>query len=316
MTEVVSTPPRSEVLTTRAPRRRALLVVGSAVAALLLAYAWSAKLVDTEIGVNTANTLLGHDAHKTPISGIAAGVVFALVSGLAGSFTACNIAVFGAVGQLVGEAGTRRERLLVVLRPLGWMAAGMLPVSALYGALVGIVGTRMPQFATAAAAPGTISPRTAQSMIAFGLIGLAMTVLGLAAAGVVPDPLGPLTRRFPNARMVVLGALVGGFLIGRPYPLFRDLFRHAANTHNPGYGALAFVLQSVGNMLVMAALALLLSLLLGERLRRWVAAKPSRAAALTAVAFIVAGVFTIIYWDIKVLGRLGYLWFPTAPWNA
>jgi len=35
----------------------------------------------------------------------------------------------------------------------------------------------------------------------------------------------------------------------------------------------------------------------------------------TAAAFIVAGVFTMIYWDVKVLARYDYLWFPKAPWN-
>ncbi|GAB2691451.1 hypothetical protein [Kitasatospora kifunensis] len=296
------------------PRRRGLLVLISAALGLFLSYAWSAKLVDDEIGFTTANTLLGHNADKTPIAGTAAGVLFAFVSGLAGSFTACNIAVFGAVGSLVGRS--RRERFLQTVKPLGWLAAGMIPVSAAYGVLVGLIGTRMPQFSTAAGKAGAISPRSAQSMIAFGLIGLAMIVMGLAAAGVIPDPLGPLTRRLPNAQPVVLGALVGGFLIGRPYPLFRDLFRHAATTHNPLFGAVAFTLQSIGNILVMSLLVLAVTYATGGRLQRRLAAEPGRAAALTATAFLVAGVFTLAYWDVKALGQLGYLWFPTAPWNS
>lgn len=289
-----------------------LLSVGFA---LFLSYAWSAKFVDTEIGTTTANALLGHDAHRTPIAGIATGVVFAFVTGLAGSFTACNIAVFGAVGPMMGELTSRRDRFLLIVRPLGWMAAGMIPVSAAYGALVGFVGTRMPQFSTAPTPAGTLSARSLQSMITFGLIGLAMTVLGLAAAGLVKDPLGPISRRFPNAPMLVLGALVGGFLIGRPYPLFRDLFRHAATTHNPLYGAAAFTLQSVGNIVVMALLVLALAYGLGGRLQRWLSASPGRVAAVTAAAFIVAGVFTMVYWDVRILGRLDYIWWPTAPWN-
>ncbi|BFV60899.1 hypothetical protein KCMC57_up60030 [Kitasatospora sp. CMC57] len=297
------------------PRRRGLLILLSIAFGLFLSYAWSAKFVDTEIGTTTANALLGHDAHKTPIAGIAAGVVFAFVTGLAGSFTACNIAVFGAVGPMMGELTTRRDRFLRTVRPLGWMAAGMVPVSAAYGALVGFVGTRMPQFSTASGPAGTLSPRSIQSMITFGLIGLAMTVLGLAAAGVLKDPLGPLSRRFPNAPMLVLGALVGGFLIGRPYPLFRDLFRHAATTHNPLYGAAAFTLQSLGNIVVMSLLVLALTYGLGGPLQRWLSGGPGRVAAVTAAAFLVAGVFTLVYWDVRILGRLDYIWFPTAPWN-
>jgi hypothetical protein len=295
------------------PRRRAAILLISLLGGLLVAYGWSARTADDTIGFNTANALLGHDANTTPITGIGAGILFAFVTGLAGSFTACNVAVFGAVGPLVGRASTRRAKLRATAAPLGWMAAGMIPVSAVYGAIVGLVGTHMPQYSTVK--PPGISPRTAQSMIAFGSVGVVMTVLGLAALGLIPDPLAAVSRRYPNAPLVLMGALTGAFLIGRPYPLFRDMFRHAAKTHNPLYGATAFALQSIGNVLVMAVLFLLLSWGVGGRLQRWLAAKPGRTSTVTAAAFIVAGVFTFIYWDVRVLGRLGYIWFPTPPWH-
>ncbi|MDH6128781.1 hypothetical protein [Kitasatospora sp. GP82] len=307
-------PPHSSLFVTgRFPRRRGLLLLLSVVAGFLAAYAWDAKLVDDEIGFTSANAMLGHNAHATPIGGIASGVVFAFVSGLAGSFTACNIAAFGAVGPLVGQAQSRRARFLQAVRPLGWLAAGMIPVSAAYGALVGIVGTHLPQFSTAASKG--LSPRSVQSMAVFGLVAVVMIVLGLAAAGLIGDPLAALSRRFPNAPLVLVGALIGGFLIGRPYPLFRDLFRHAATTHSPLYGATAFALQSIGNIVVMSVLFVLLSYGVGGRLRRWLAAEPARASALTAAAFLVAGVFTLVYWDVRILGRLGYIWFPPSPWS-
>ena len=296
------------------PRRRLVVLLLGALGGLLVAYAWSPRLVDDQIGFNSANAMLGHDANATAIGSIGSGIVFAFVSGLAGSFTACNFAVFGAVGPLVGQrAQSRGGRFVETVKPLGWMAVGMIPVSAAYGALVGIIGTRMPQFSTAAGHGFT--PRTIQMMTAFGVIGLVMIMCGLAALGFIPDPLARISSRFRNFPLVLMGALVGGFLIGRPYPLFRDLFRHAANEHNALYGAGAFVLQSLGNMVVMGVLFVLLSYLLGGRVQRWVAAKPSRAAVLTASAFLVAGVFTVVYWDVRVLSRLGYLWFPTPPWN-
>ncbi|MGW7443689.1 hypothetical protein [Kitasatospora sp. NPDC054795] len=295
------------------PRRRWLTLLLSTVGGLLLAYAWNAKLVDDEIGFTSADALLGHDAHGTPITGVVSGILFAFVSGLAGSFTACNIAAFGAVGPLVGQAPSLRGRFLHVARPLGWIFAGMAPVSAAYGALVGLVGTHLPQFSTAASKG--LTPRSIQSMATFGLIGLVMIVLGLAAAGLVRDPLAGLSRRFPNAPLVLVGALIGGFLVGRPYPLFRDLFRHAANTHNPLYGAGAFLLQSIGNIAVMALLFVLLTYAAGGRLRRVLAARPARISVLTAAAFLVAGVFTVVYWDVRILGRLGYIWFPASPWS-
>ena len=297
----------------RFPRRRLLILLLSAIGGLLVAYAWSAKTADDTIGFNTANAMLGHDANTTPIGSIGSGIVFAFVSGLAGSFTACNIAAFGAVGPLVGRAQTRRDKFVSSIRPLGWLAAGMIPVSAAYGVLVGIAGTRMPQFSTTPTKG--LSPRTIQSMTAFGIVGVTMIVLGLASLGVISDPLAKVSRRFRNAPLILMGALIGAFLIGRPYPLFRDMFRHAAKSHNPLYGATAFTLQSIGNIIVMAVLFLLLSYGLGGRVQRWLAAKPGRRSVMTAAAFIVAGVFTVVYWDVKVLSRLGYLWFPKAPWS-
>ncbi|MEU1287576.1 hypothetical protein [Kitasatospora sp. NPDC005856] len=295
------------------PRRRWLTLLLGTAGGLLLAYAWNAKLVDDEIGFTSADALLGHDAHGTPITGVLSGILFAFVTGLAGSFTACNIAAFGAVGPLVGQAPSLRGRLLHVARPLGWIFAGMAPVSAAYGALVGLVGTHMPQFSTAASKG--LTPRAIQSMTTFGLIGLVMIVLGLAAVGLVRDPLAGLSRRFPNAPLVLVGVLIGGFLVGRPYPLFRDLFRHAAKTHDPLYGAGAFLLQSVGNIVVMALLFALLTYAAGGRLQRRLAAVPARISVLTASAFLVAGVFTVVYWDLRILGKLGYIWFPASPWT-
>jgi hypothetical protein len=295
------------------PRHRVALLVLSLIAGLVISYLWSAKLVDDQIGFNTANGILGHDANTTQISSIGSGIVFAFVTGMAGSFTACNIAAFGAVGPLVGQHQTRRERFVSTVKPLGWVAAGMIPVSAVYGIIVGIVGTRMPQFSMAQTSG--ISPRIAQAMIAFGVVGTAMLVLGLASAGMIKDPLAGISRRFPNAPLMVMGALIGGFLVGRPYPLFRDLFRHAAKTHNPAYGAVAFSLQSLGNIVVMGLLFILLSYGTGGRIQRWLAASPGRIASVTASAFFVAGAFTLAYWELRVLGRLGYMWFPTAPWN-
>lgn len=297
------------------PRRRGLIVLLSSIAGFLLTVVWSAQFVDSTIGDTVANTLLGHDAKETPIEGIAAGIAFAFVSGIAGTFTACNIAAFGAVAPMLGATGTRWAKLVTTLKPIGWLAVGMVPVSALYGVLVGVVGTRMPQFSTAATEPGTLNGRSVQSLVVFGVIGLVMLYLGLAALGLVRDPFREIARRFPNAPMVFMGVLIGGFLIGRPFGLFRQMFRDAAESHNPLYGAAAFTLQSVGNIIIMALLFLALAYFTGGRLQRWLAADPARIAAVTAVALIVAGVFTFMYWDIRLLARREIIpWYPTAPW--
>ncbi|MEU4579670.1 hypothetical protein ACBI99_07395 [Nonomuraea sp. ATR24] len=292
--------------------RRGRVVLISAVIGFLLTVVWSARFVDETIGGTVADTLLGHDAAEAPIAGIAAGVVFAFVTGMAGTFTACNIAVFGALAPLVGDGAGRRERFRAALRPLGLLAAGMIPVSALYGALVGIVGTSMPQFSTAANVSGGLSPRSIQSMVVFGIVGLAMLYLGLAALRLVPDPF----ERRPGARMVFMGALIGGFLIGRPFGLFRAMFRDAAESGNPLYGAAAFTLQSIGNIVLLAVLLVVTAVVFGGRVHRWLAAKPHRIAVLTASALIVAGVFTFLYWDVRLLARREIIpWYPVAPWT-
>lgn len=295
------------------PSRRGLVVGLSVLAGFLLTAVWSAEFVDRTIGDTVANGLLGHDAKQTPITGAVAGIAFAFVSGIAGTFTACNIAVFGAVAPLLGGAGGRRRRIAAALRPLGWMAAGMLAVSCAYGAVVGLAGASMPQFSTAQTTG--IPPRLVQSMVVFGLIGAVMIWLGLAALRLVPDPLARVSRRFPPAPMVLLGVLIGGFLIGRPFPLFRQMFRDAAQSGDPLYGAAAFALQSIGNTVVMAVLLLALTLTAGPSLHRWFSARPARLPTVTAVAMLVAGAFTVLYWDLRVPSRFDLIpWYPTAPW--
>ncbi|MBC6467514.1 hypothetical protein HKK74_18735 [Actinomadura alba] len=295
------------------PRRRLLVIVLSALAGFLLTVVWSAEFVDQTIGDNVADTMLGHEAKDAPISGILAGIAFAFASGVAGTFTACNVAAFGALAPAVGQTRTARGRVLQMFKPLGWLSVGMITISATYGAIVALVGTRMPQFQTATVRVGW-SPRMIQSMIVFGIIGLIMIFLGLAALGVVRDPMARISARFPNAPMVLMGALIGGFLIGRPFGLFRQMFRDAAESHNVLYGIVAFSLQSLGNIVIMAAIFLLMVLLAGRRLQNWIAAEPSRASVIVAVAFIVAGVFTVLYWDVRILERRELIWYPLAPW--
>ena len=281
-----------------------------------LTVVWSAQFVDRTIGDNIADTLLGHAAKGTPIAGALAGLAFALATGVAGTFTACNVAVFSALAPLTGGPATsRRGRMAAALRPLSRLALGAVTVSAVYGAVVSLAGTGMPQFDDSQGGGG-FSGRLVQAMVVYGLIGLLMTYLGLAALGVVRDPLARLSRRFPGAPMLVMGALIGAFLIGRPFPLFRQLFRDAAESHNPLYGAVAFGLQSIGNITVMSVLFLLVAGLFGERLHGWTAARPSRASALMAAGFLAAGVFLVLYWDVRILAVRELIWYPMAPWAA
>lgn len=294
------------------PRRRWLIITLSVLAGALLASLWSFHFVDSVIGDNVANTLLGHDAREEPITGLVAGTAFAFVTGLAGTFTACNIAAFGAIAPMADSASG--VRLMRMLRPVGWLTVGMVAVSAVYGAGGVLVGDALPQLSEAVHSSG-IPYRLIQASIVFGIVGAAFLYLGLAALRVVPDPLERASARFPNIRLVVLGALIGGFLIGRPFPLFRELFAYSVATGNPFYGAAVFVLQSLGNITLVIALFALLVYGTRGRFVRWLAAKPARVTTLTAVAFIVVGAFTVLYWDVRLPAQFGFGWYPVVDWG-
>ncbi len=296
--------------------RRAWILAGAAgLAGLLLAIAWSAELVDASIGQQVANGVLGHDAKATAIAGTSAGAVFAFVSGFAGTFTACNVAVFGALPDVAAEPGGGQakawSRWAAPVTSLGWLALGMLVVSGVYGFIVVLVGDDMPQLSTGIVGHG-MPVRLLQSVIAFGVIGVLFAYFGFASLGLLPDPLA----RRPRARLVILGALIGGFLVGRPYPLFRKLADYAVSTDNPLVGAMTFALQSLGNVLLIAVLGVVLAVAARGPVGRWLVVRPERARAVAGAALVALGVFMIIYWDVRLPAHFGYGWFPTMPWNS
>jgi hypothetical protein len=295
----------TSTFTPRKPRVAAAphgLLAGSVLAGLLVAVLWSFELVDSTIAGNVADGVLGYDAETHPIDGAAGAIVFAFVSGLAGTFTACNVAAFGALAPL----SCRRPALGAVLRPLAWLAAGACAVAGTYGAVGALLGDRLPQLSEAMA--GEMPVRLVQSSVVFGVIGAVLIALGLAALGLVPDPL----RGRPRAQVIVMGCLIGAFLIGRPFPLFHKLFEYAASTQNPLLGAAAFMLQSLGNI---AVLAVLFGVLSYAGFGRWLSARPGRPARFTAAALLMAGTFTFLYWVVRVPAAFGIGWWPSMPWN-
>ncbi|WFE24828.1 hypothetical protein O7623_15410 [Solwaraspora sp. WMMD791] len=303
-------------VTTR-PAAAGRIVVAAIAAGVLLAILWSYEFVDHVIGDNVANALLGHDAKATAIGGTAAALVFAFVSGLAGTFTACNIAMAASIGPMsqagsggTGGGGATGSGLRVLAKPIGWLTVGMVAVSAAYGVIGVLLGDRLPQLSTASV--GGLPVRLIQAMVVFGVIGLVFVYLGLAVVGMLPDPFA----HRPVARVVLLGALVGGFLIGRPYPLFNKLFLWAVDSGNPLYGAGAFVLQSIGNIVIVSALFALLIVASRGRFVRWLASNPARTAAITGAMLIALGVFMIVYWNVRLPAMFDYGWFPTMPYNS
>jgi hypothetical protein len=304
--------PRVSALETDAARvtAKTRLIAGSVALGLLVAVLWSFELVDSVIGDNIANNVLGYDAKEQALTSVAGGIVFAFVSGLAGSFTACNIAAFGAIAPLTSA----RPSASAVLRPLGWLAIGATTVAGLYGFFGVLASGWLPQLSTDMV--GSMPERLLQSSVVFGVIGLTMIWIGLMTVKVVPDVFaqGRLARH-PNARLVVMGALIGGFLIGRPFPLFHKMFEYAASIDNPLFGAFAFILQTLGNMLIMGLLFLALVRVRNGAFPRWLQARPGRLTRFTAGALLAAGTFTFVYWVVRMPAMFGYGWFPKMPWS-
>ena len=85
---------------------------------------------------------------------------------------------------------------------------------------------------------------------------------------------------------MIAGGLIGAFLVGRPFPSFFKMFQYAASTHDPAFGAAAFVLQVLGNITLIVGLYLAVARVAGARLQRWLAAIPDRLARFSAAALI------------------------------
>lgn len=281
---------------------------------IFIAYIWSFTLVDSVIGDSVANTLLAYDAKETAIASGVMGATFAFVSGLAGTFTACNIAAFSCIAPLMDHNRSLGSRVADALRPIGWLALGMVGVAGVYGAIGAAIGTRIPQLSEEVVGNG-FPVRLIQSSLVFGVVGLVFVYMGLAALRVVPNPLAGLYARHPRAQLIIMGGLIGAFLIGRPFPLFFKMFQYAASTHNVLYGGFVFVLQALGNIVVMLLLFLLLAYGTRGGFQRMLERKPGRAARFTGGALLIAGSFTFIYWAVKLPAIFGYGWWPRVPWN-
>ena len=296
--------------------RPSTIVCLSVLVGLVLSVVWSATFVDSTIGAKLADGVLGYNAKETSITGTAAGALFAFAAGLGGTFTACNIAAFSALAPMMSEQTSARSRWRAALSPLVWVCAGMVPVAGLYGAIGALAGDRLPQLSTKTVGSGGMPERLVQSIVVYGLLGIVFLYLGLAALRLVPDPLARLSRRWEHAPLVVMGALIGLFLVGRPFPLFFKMFQYAAEEHNAFYGALVFVLVAIGNVAIMALLFLLLALPGRGAIPRWLTARRDRLATVTASGLLIAGSFTLIYWAVRLPAYFGYGWFPTMPWNT
>lgn len=297
------------------PRQRSVvwsIAAISALAGLVLAIVWSFEVADAVLGDNIANTVLGADAKELALDNISPllGLAFAFAAGLAATFTACNFVVFSCVAPLAAEAESRRRSLW---RLLGWISIGVIGVTAIYGIAGVLFRQSLPILSAARLAIGGgdgVPVRLIQSSVVFVSLGLCFLIWGLHTLGLIGNPLPFVNARRPWLKPLLIGVLIGGFTVGRPFPLFRKAFEYAAETGNPFFSAGAMAVQGLGNIVLMALVLLLLMYGTGGRFERWLRNNPSRVTTLTAISLIVGGTFFVAYWGFRVPSYFGIGWFP------
>ena len=144
----------------------------------LLAVAWSYRLVDEVIGQSVARELLRQDAADVSLVNTFGAMFFALATGIAGSFTACNIAALCAVSPMAVQSLDSGQRLRAAARTMGLVAIGATGVAGAYGAVGAVFGPEIPQLSKAQIGDG-FPVRLLQSVIVFGVIGIVMVTVAV-----------------------------------------------------------------------------------------------------------------------------------------
>lgn len=287
----------------RARLRATLLAVAVGV---LLAGFWNFKLVDGLGRTLFAQPLVGDSqaAATGQVSG-GFGFLFAMAAGLAASFTACNCVVYAMLPGLTCARNGMAQSKAGAWRALGVFTVAVVLVCALYGLYVGMLG------AAGAAHLNARGARMHQAQTVFTGVGLVMLAWGLLAMGWGGRPARALRDALdrPATKAAVMGALVGLFAVGRPYPVFRDFLLYAARAGSPLYAAAVMAVQGLGQIALMVVLFGLLVALFGRRLAAWTAADPARPARVSAFALIAGGAYFIYYWGLAFVvdvGRWGF----------
>lgn len=292
--------------------RRVWYLAAAILVGVCVAGFWNVRVVDGfGSDVVAANTIGGYQGKAAEFGALGAGFgfIFALVAGLAATFTACNCVAFAMIPGLVCGRDAKADRM-AALRSLGVMLFFVVVVSGIYGAFVGWLGP------VGVAAINAREVRFAQAGTVFSTLGIAMLVWGAIELGLLERVVrrsSAVTRAFfsqATTKAALMGIMIGAFAIGRPYPVFREFLLYAAQLQRPSYGAAVMALQGVGQILVMMALLLTIVALFGRTLRSWAAGKPHQPALVSALALTAGGAYFLFYWGIArmwpVLGRWGF----------
>jgi hypothetical protein len=287
-------------------RRVAYLLVAAAVGVCVAGF-WNFRVVDG-IGASVAEATIGGyqgKAGQFATLGAGFGFIFAVVAGLAATFTACNCVAFAMIPGLVC-ARDRAAGRSAALHSLMAMLTAVVVVGAVYGAYVGWLGP------VGAAAINVREVRFAQAGIVFSVLGITMlcwSAIELGLLDAMTRRCSVVTRAFfaqPTTKAAIMGLMIGAFAIGRPFPVFREFLLYAAELERPSYGAAVMALQGVGQILVMVVAFLAILAVFGQRLSAWVMAKPAQPTLVSAFALAAGGAYFLFYWGV------GRMW----PWMS
>jgi hypothetical protein len=299
-------------LATTYPRaRRVMYLLSAAALGVVVAGFWNVRLVDGfGADVVAGHTIGGYEGKAAQFATLGAGFgfVFAMVAGLAATFTACNCVAFAMIPGLTCSTDGSAGRA-AALRSLGIMLFFVVLVGAMYGAFIGWLGP------AGVEAINARPVRFAQAGIVFSALGIAMLAWGAIELGLLDaftSRCTPVTRAFfaqPTTKAALMGLMIGAFAVGRPYPVFREFLLYTAQVQRPSYGAAVMALQGLGQVTVMVVAFLAILAVFGNRLRHWAATKPAQPALVSAFALTAGGAYFLFYWGIArmwpALGRWG-----------
>lgn len=270
---------------------------------LLISIFWSYEFVDDVIGGSIARLFLGKEDAAN--SGVVGALLFAVVAGLAGTFTACNIACFASIGPLATETSrkvaTRYVLFLQAAAQMGWLALGMSLVAAAYGAAVVLAGGQLPMLSGAFA--WGVPAHLVQASVINVLLGLGLA--WVSARYLTGRPLEGRRGTF------ALGALLGLLIVGRPFPMFREVLADAVEIH-PLAGIGTIVLVAIGNLAVVAVLYLGFITAAGPNLVRFSTRNHAAILAAGGYMLLTFAVFSVAYWGFRVPAIFGIGWFPNV----
>ena len=233
------------------------------------------------------------------------GFVFAIIAGLAATFTACNCVVFAMLPGLAcatEKAGSPRR---LAIKAIGVFSLFVLLVCFIYGMYVGSLGPeRVDAF-------NTRETRLFQAQVTFTLLGVVLLLWGAISFGFLDGVLRHLPPKLmhfaaaPLTKAGLMGLLVGLFAIGRPFPVFRDFLTYAAASKSPLYGGAVMTLQGVGQIMVMVLLFLVLIVPFSKRLANWSARHPGRLEQFSSAMLVAGGAYFVFYWGIAFAYNVG-----------